>query len=942
MDPVLPFRILSPGSRKPKLNHRFNSKLSLKLRKGTNVEHRSKENRDPLLREGKNPKTSGLRHEDSDLMTSDESNDSMERFSHPNSVLSINTQESTFSLPVAESTRCEVQSVKLCPESTIATLHTASNGSDSSAATEYFTAYPLPVGCDESIVCISDSSPEPDRKAVASKNRVSESVLISSDESDNELPCALQQFSTTRKKLCDTLDLESSTSGLDHSDEEDIVIPPSVKSDTSSVGSSDIVKRQPNHDLVIPPSPDKYSQSDIISEDSCSEKELSKAPERRQMERPGCSGVNAASCDKTASCLPSSDCGLDESSWKEDFHLVLPDSQSFCNTKQAKFMELDSKANKPDCVKNIISKEKYDDIARWIIRGQTSSGDGSNEESSPVEQTETTPSICDNRTQGCPKLDRLPAARRVSLSSDSEDDNFHALIDSVRKNRIKNHEKINARDDSFNDGSFIDDDCRSDMVESPSFNVYHSDLTKSIRTEVKSVRKTVQSIKKKQFFRNLYHSDEFHEDDTTASSINKPKASFKSSRIAIQYSSGSEGSETDFEISTKGRKTPGNKEDRKLTKHYDNNCSDDSEATSDSSGFVQRKTEVGSSSTRNTKDKNIDLNDSDIKIPPESQVSSWRKVVNPPCSSSESSDSKSSKTDLIKKLTKKDNVKKPAHISTVSVTPKNIASLKSPGRPYSPIRTFLSSLSGPTHEPGVRDHPEAAVYNKNFKAKKEELTRRLFKLFNREVFDKRLPDDMLLEWNGRLVRTAGLCYCKLIRKNGVTTRTSKISLSTKVITSPDRLRDTLIHEMCHAAVWLLNNISGGHGPFWKSWAHKAMKRFPELPSIERCHTYNIETKFTYKCTKCGYSFGRHSKSLDLDKKRCGYCYGRFEVLLSSQVQGQNNPEKVMKTPRAPNAFALFVKENYGTIKQGNAHLKHGDIMKKLSENFACMKVKSSN
>lgn len=47
-------------------------------------------------------------------------------------------------------------------------------------------------------------------------------------------------------------------------------------------------------------------------------------------------------------------------------------------------------------------------------------------------------------------------------------------------------------------------------------------------------------------------------------------------------------------------------------------------------------------------------------------------------------------------------------------------------------------ISGPTHEPGVRDHPEAAVYNKNFKGKKEELTRRLFKLFNREVFDRRV------------------------------------------------------------------------------------------------------------------------------------------------------------------------------------------------------------
>lgn len=42
--------------------------------------------------------------------------------------------------------------------------------------------------------------------------------------------------------------------------------------------------------------------------------------------------------------------------------------------------------------------------------------------------------------------------------------------------------------DNFVDDSFIDD-CRSDVAESPSFNVYHSDLTKSIKAEVKSVKK---------------------------------------------------------------------------------------------------------------------------------------------------------------------------------------------------------------------------------------------------------------------------------------------------------------------------------------------------------------------------------------------------------------------------------------------------------------------
>lgn len=88
------------------------------------------------------------------------------------------------------------------------------------------------------------------------------------------------------------------------------------------------------------------------------------------------------------------------------------------------------------------------------------------------------------------------------------------------------------------------------------------------------------------------------------------------------------------------------------------------------------------------------------------------------------------------------------------------------------------------------------------------------------------------------------------------------------------------------------------------------------------------------------SFGRHSKSLNLEKKRCGYCYGKFEVFVNSNHQNQQ--KKVLKTPKAPSAFALFVKENYGVVKQENSNLKHGDIMKKLGEKFTSLKVKQHN
>lgn len=45
-----------------------------------------------------------------------------------------------------------------------------------------------------------------------------------------------------------------------------------------------------------------------------------------------------------------------------------------------------------------------------------------------------------------------------------------------------------------------------------------------------------------------------------------------------------------------------------------------------------------------------------------------------------------------------------------------------------------------------------------------------------------------------------------------------IELSEKVLTSADRLRCTLIHEMCHAAVWMFNgDTKCVHGPAWKAW-----------------------------------------------------------------------------------------------------------------------------
>ena len=42
----------------------------------------------------------------------------------------------------------------------------------------------------------------------------------------------------------------------------------------------------------------------------------------------------------------------------------------------------------------------------------------------------------------------------------------------------------------------------------------------------------------------------------------------------------------------------------------------------------------------------------------------------------------------------------------------------------------------------------------------------------------------------------------------------------------DRLRDTIVHEMCHAAVWVINGVkNGGHGRHWQAWYERPVAYF---------------------------------------------------------------------------------------------------------------------
>lgn len=110
---------------------------------------------------------------------------------------------------------------------------------------------------------------------------------------------------------------------------------------------------------------------------------------------------------------------------------------------------------------------------------------------------------------------------------------------------------------------------------------------------------------------------------------------------------------------------------------------------------------------------------------------------------------------------------------------------------------------------------------------------------------------------------------------------------------------TLLHELCHAAAWVIDGKSRPpHGEHFWAWADRARAAHPGVP-VTTCHNYEINFKYRYVCVGassalaggggrevggevdgriceetmrargCGAEIGRHSKSIDVVKQVSG-------------------------------------------------------------------------
>ncbi|KAF4686494.1 hypothetical protein FOZ62_006449, partial [Perkinsus olseni] len=183
-------------------------------------------------------------------------------------------------------------------------------------------------------------------------------------------------------------------------------------------------------------------------------------------------------------------------------------------------------------------------------------------------------------------------------------------------------------------------------------------------------------------------------------------------------------------------------------------------------------------------------------------------------------------------------------------------------RPRSRKKTPLSTKTS-----GGENDDDGPIPDGDFSRMQAELLKEWYPRMNEQVFDNRLPKDMDISWNNRMLTTAGVT----VFKKGV----CRIELSTKVLDRPLRVCKTLLHEMCHAAQFILSGeLRPPHGPAFKKWAQIASAVFPQY-AVTVSHSYEIRAKYSFTCTDCGHKVSRHTKSVNVYIQRCKRCGGRF-------------------------------------------------------------------
>mmetsp|Transcript_3888 Transcript_3888/g.7882 ORF Transcript_3888/g.7882 Transcript_3888/m.7882 type:complete len:915 (-) Transcript_3888:14-2758(-) len=280
-------------------------------------------------------------------------------------------------------------------------------------------------------------------------------------------------------------------------------------------------------------------------------------------------------------------------------------------------------------------------------------------------------------------------------------------------------------------------------------------------------------------------------------------------------------------------------------------------------------------------------------------------------------------------------------------TKKNTPSIKPPSLKGKPsTKTISPNLTNFTIPKKTRKAPMSkltdAKSKKSFRKHRESITQHTFRDFDTRAFRNALSS-VTVTWSNKLNTTAGITRMKgRLGTEHASSRVATIELATKVIDNEERLRSTLLHEMCHAAMWLVDGVhKPPHGKCFKKWANISMAKIQDV-EVTTTHDYQIAYKFAWSCTasNCNVIIKRHSRSVDPARHCCGRCKSK---LIEIEVPGsKGDTAKLGYTPKQQketSGFALFVKNQSSEVRKrlarerqcGPNEVAQADVMKECGK-----------
>lgn len=261
--------------------------------------------------------------------------------------------------------------------------------------------------------------------------------------------------------------------------------------------------------------------------------------------------------------------------------------------------------------------------------------------------------------------------------------------------------------------------------------------------------------------------------------------------------------------------------------------------------------------------------------------------------------------------------------------------------------------------------PEKKNAKKVFDAAKESAAERFLAELDDKVTDGQLSKltaatgGIAIKWSTTLQSTAGRAHWKCKETTTMTEQadgsmamaaggkqklhTAHIELATKVLLNEADLLNTVAHEFCHLATFILDGKpKAAHGAEFKRWGAKCSRAFGDRGIVVTTkHNYEIEYKYIWRCVECLTEVQRHSKSVDPAKHRCGRCKGVLQQVkpvprgsaAAAKAGGSSAAAAGEKKEKKVSAYQEFTGQQMKALKAENKGMTFGEMMSIVSSRW---------